>query len=371
MKTILLPKIGFALSFGLLVNTSHGENLRYRQSGDWFAISTGDEVPGWVGATVPGVADNARVNWGGNTITLVGDAPVIQNMQIGVDESGTLEVNDGGVLNAANDVIAGNSNNNVGGGDVAGTLVINEGGVVNVGRILWSARGNTTGNIEINSGGLLEVESHLWLGEIGESTINISGTLQQNGGILGLGTRNAVDPSGGTATINVNDGGLLALNNISGGETSIQPGSLLNVVGTGQVTLPGDFVDVIYSYIENEQIAGNGILGRSALIVDTSTNPGFTTVTAAPVVEPNDSDVVISRITVDEESDEVTFTWNSLENESFIITYSTNLVTFEGELESDYPADAGVETSYTVERLDLPGVDPGVPVFFRVARVQE
>ena len=67
-----------------------------------------------------------------------------------------------------------------------------------------------------------------------------NGTLSV-GGMLGLGTINAVDPSGGIATVNVNEGGTLALAQIHGGITSIQPGSVININDNGKVTKTGKY----------------------------------------------------------------------------------------------------------------------------------
>ena len=364
--------VGVVVPLVILMNAAGAANIRYAQSGDWFRTQAADGN-GWQDPGIPGVDDTGRANWGGNTITLAGDAGTIQNMQLGVDESGTLQVDDGGILTTSRDVTVGNSNNNANAGEVEGTLVVNEGGVVNVGRILWSARGNTTKNttgiIEINSGGTMNVESHLWLGHIGNSVINISGTLQQNDGILGLGTSNAVDPSGGTATLNINDGGLLALNNINAAGTSIQPDSVLNINGTGQLTLVGDKVGVITSYIADGKITGNGVSGSNALIIDLTTNPGFTTVTATVPVEPNDEEVMISNIDFDSSSEVISFTWNSRDGERFAISYGTDLISFEGGLEDTYDADAGITTTYSVNRSQLLGATTAPAVFFQVVRL--
>jgi len=97
------------------------------------------------------------------------------------------------------------------------------------------------------------------------------------GGMIGLGW------SGGDGFVNVLDGGLLALSNIHGdGMTSIKQNSIMDIIGTGQVTLPGDFEGVIATYAANGLIAGDGIIGN--IKTDLTTNPGFTTVT---VPEPS------------------------------------------------------------------------------------
>ncbi|TWU21830.1 PEP-CTERM sorting domain-containing protein [Bythopirellula polymerisocia] len=261
-------------------------DIRYQTSGDWFATVAVDGF-GWQAPGLPGVNDNARFNWGGNTVTLAGAAPDVRSLQIGVDESGTLEVNNGGVISTTTstgngDVLAGNNNANA-----TGTLTVNTGGIVNVGRILWAANNNSTGFININSGGVVNVASHLWWGVTGTATVNISGTLQQNGGILGLGTSNASTASGGSATVSILDGGLMALNNISGnpGLPSIQAGSSIDISGSGQLTLPGDFVGLLTDYANANKIGGNGVPGMSNLTIDLTKNPGFTTAYVA-IPEP-------------------------------------------------------------------------------------
>lgn len=271
----------------LLADVSNAATLRYRQSGDWTQITDGTG-PGWglnpnndgsPGSALPGAADDARINWGGNTVSVNSNVPTVNRVQIGVDESGTVEVNSGGVLTAGQDILAGNNNANA-----TGTLVVNDGGVVNVGRILWSANNSSNGVITINSGGTVNVASHLWWGVTGTATIDISGTLNQTGGILGLGTSNASTPSGGTATVNILDGGLLALNNISSaaGLPSIQAGSFLNISGSGQLTVPGDFVGVLTDYANANKIGGNGVPGIANLTIDLVKNPGFTTAYIVP-----------------------------------------------------------------------------------------
>jgi len=282
MKTsIRNATIVCALAGVMAAGVAQGADIRYQNSGDYFDfLAAGNVGPnGWQNVAgvpgLPGAADSARFNWGGNTVTLAGAAPDVFRLQMGVDESGTLEVNSGGSITALQDVYAGNNNVNA-----TGTLTVNDGGIVNVGRILWAANNSSSGFIDVNSGGLVNVTSHLWLGVTGPAIINISGTLNQTGGILGLGTSNASTPSGGTATVNIFDGGLLALNNISGsaGLPSIQAGSFINITGSGQMTLPNDFVGLLTQYADAGKIGGNGVPGMSNLAIDLDKNPGFTTV---------------------------------------------------------------------------------------------
>ncbi len=293
--------VAFAMSAVLaMVEESRAATLRYRSSGDWTLITDG-ATPGWgpngggAGAALPGAVDDARINFGNNTVSVTSAVPAVSRVQIGVDESGMLVVENGGVLTASTsngngDVLAGNNN-----AAATGTLTVNNGGTVNVGRILWAAQTSSTGVININSGGQVNVASHLWWGVTGNATVNISGTLNQTGGILGLGTNNANagapngGATGGAAIVNIMEGGLLALNNISSNLAlpSIQPGSLIDITGSGQLTLPGDFLGVLGNYAVAGKIVGDG--GATALTIDLTKNPGFTTayIASSPVPEPS------------------------------------------------------------------------------------
>jgi hypothetical protein len=255
----------------LMASVSNAANIRYQGSGPWEDVSDGT-TNGWQGA-MPGSGDTARFNWGDNTVTLDYAAPAIKKFQMGVDESGGLVVNNGGVLTATGNSKVGNN------GAVTGRLTINAGGEVNAngGWLMVGGNVGTTGILNID-GGVMNNSGHLWVASHTDSigTVDITGGSLTVGGMIGIGTINAVDPSGGTGTVNVNEGGLLALANIHGGITSIQPGSVLNIYGTGQVTLPGDFEGVIASYATAGLIAGDGILGN--VQTDLTTNPGFTTV---------------------------------------------------------------------------------------------
>lgn len=258
--------------------------LRYQKSGDWNELSDAnpndvDRTPGWAGNPVgpavgstPGSADDARINFGGNTVTVTTVTDTVNRLQIGVDESGIVEVDSGGVLNV-NSLRAGNN-----GAAATGTLNVNDGGVVNINDIFWVARTDgVSGVVNINSGGTINADDHLWWGVTGTATVNITGTLNHTGGILGLGTENASTPSGGAATVTVGEGGVFSLNNISSevGLPSIQAGSLIDLVGSGQLVLAGDFEATLLDYVAAGKIVGEGLIGN--VVVDQTTNPGFTT----------------------------------------------------------------------------------------------
>lgn len=284
----------------IVADQATAEILRYRQSGDWTDISDGTSN-GWaknngaVHGSLPGAADDARINFGNNTVSVNSAVPAVSRVQIGVDESGIVEVNNGGVLTANQDILAGNNNSNA-----TGTLIVKDGGEVNVGRILWAAQTDSDGVIEVQAGGVINVASHLWLGVTGSADIDIFGTVNQTGGILGLGTDNASAATGGTATVDIQDGGLLALNNISGaaGLPSVQAGSLINIEGSGELTVPGDVLGLLNSYVDANKIAGAGVPGSLSLVVDLTKNPGFTTVYLSAIPEPTSLLLIVAGLPI-------------------------------------------------------------------------
>lgn len=272
---------------GASVEQSEAATFRYRLSGDWTAVTDGTSA-GWglnpnndgsPGAGLPGASDDARINFGNNTVSVTSAVPAVNRVQIGVDESGIVVVENGGVLTANQDVLAGNNNSNA-----TGTLIVNDGGVVDVGRILWAANNDSNGVIDVRAGGTINAANHFWWGVTGNATIDVAGTINQTDGILGLGTSNASTPSGGTALVTIQDGGLLALNNISGaaGLPSIQAGSLIDIEGSGELTLPGDFVGLLTDYANAGKLAGAGVPGMTNLAIDLTRNPGFTTAYVIP-----------------------------------------------------------------------------------------
>lgn len=265
---------------GLMANLADGAVFRYNTSGDWTQTSnTGSGPAGWgpnpnnngvTPGSLPGAGDQARINWGGNTVTVSTAVPTVSRVMIGVDENGNVDVLSGGVLSSTGNVLAGNNNAAVNNAN----LFVRDGGTVNVGNILYSSNNSSTGHITIDAGGIVNVGNHLWLGATKPSTISIGGSLFQTGGILGLGTTNANTPSGGTATVNILDGGLLSLNNISGGAglPSIQAGSVIDIQGSGRLVLPGNFTGVLNNYITANKIIGNGTNGAVSASFDSDLN---------------------------------------------------------------------------------------------------
>ena len=274
-------------------------SIRYQSSGDYFSFLAAGNVGanGWQNVAgvpgLPGAADTARFNWGNNTVTLAGTAPTITAFQMGVDESGGLVVNNGGSLTTSGSSTIGNNAGASGATPTTGFLTINSGGVVNnngaqlrLGGGASAAQGNLTGILTLN-GGTLNDAGHLWVGAVsltlGIVDINNGGILNV-GGMLGLGTVNSTSASGGIGFLNVNDGGILNLSNIqaNGSLGSIQAGSLLDISGSGQVTIPNDFTAVMNTYIAAGRITGNDIAGNVQAVFDAGLNKTFLTVIPEP-----------------------------------------------------------------------------------------
>lgn len=275
MKKLVLLSVAVSI-----VCASSAATLRYKGSGDWFNDITVHGT-GWFNpalgqgtAVVPGTSDTVRANWGGAVISLSRETTV-GRFELGVDESGIFRILSGGILNTA----AGN--NKIGNnGYCTGTMIIDAGGTANsTGWLMIAGNANITGVAEVS--GTLNSASHLWMatgaGSTASLTINDGGVVNV-GGMIGLGTVDAVTASGGSASVTVNDGGLLALMNIHGAGTSVQPGSMFYLNGSGRITLPGDFTGVMNDIYIPASVTGNGVLGNAiAELVD-----GNTVVMAVP-----------------------------------------------------------------------------------------
>lgn len=144
----------------------------------------------------------------------------------------------------------------------------------------WSAIGwNDTAHTIVEAGGVLNFGQHAWIGNnVGSvGTLDISGT-GSVAAMLGAGW------SGGTGYVNVLDGGILDLFQLHGdGISSLNNGSLLDISGSGMVTLPGNYTGVINAYVGNNAIAGNGVVGNIKITVTgTPSVDEMTTITAIP-----------------------------------------------------------------------------------------
>ena len=266
-----------------VVDQATAATYRYRSSGDYMALNwNSNNVPV---TTLPGAADTIRCNWGNNTVTLTNEAPLINNFQLGVDESGQLLVEAGGKLNVKSGSTVGNNNL-----ACVRRLTVNTGGEVNVTNNVQVGAG-TAGIMTVNGGKVL-LTSHLWVG----STANGVGTVYiTNGGVLnvggniGLGTINASAASGGKGSVFVQEGGVLNLTTISA-TNSIQPNSVLDISGSGVVTKTGDFTAVMSYYTNVLRITAYGGLGTVGIDYN-NTNVGKTTLFAIAPPTPPPTDV--------------------------------------------------------------------------------
>ena len=101
----------WAICFLVLATVSlvQGADIRYHGSGDYFLLENQGQPEGWQSLVLPGSNDTIRCNWGNNTVTLEGIAPVVNRFQFGVNESGGMHVLSNGVLTTLNTSKVGNN----------------------------------------------------------------------------------------------------------------------------------------------------------------------------------------------------------------------------------------------------------------------
>jgi len=285
-RTIRNNSIVVGALLGLMVaGQAMAATYRYRSSGDYMALNwNSNNVPT---DTLPGAADTIRCNWGNNIVTLSNVAPLINNFQLGVDESGQLVVESGGILTTKANSTVGNNPN----AGIIGRLTVNAGGVLNGTNVLFVGA-SATGILKID-GGTVNITSHLWGGSgavgVGNIYITNGGSLKV-GGNIGLGTVNASSPSGGKCSLYVQDGGVLDLSQISA-INSIQPNSVLDISGSGLVKITGNVSNVISAYTNALRITAYGGLGTVGIDYD-NTNAGKTTLFAIAPAAPPPTSVV-------------------------------------------------------------------------------
>jgi hypothetical protein len=229
-----MKKLLFVILVCAVASAASAESKRLIGNGAW------EDPSNWSPPGLPGLTDEARINWGGNTGTVSSAVPTVFRVYPGCDEGGTLDVQAGGAVTMTD------------------CLMMAVGGNPNTGIL------NVAADATVSAGG------HLWAAENPASVaiLNIAGTLNI-GGILGLGSVGF--GNGGTATLNVLDGGVVNLGNIHGdGSSSIKGSSVLDICGSGLVTLPGDFVAVVQAYVAGGKITGNGIVGNVSVVFDGS-----------------------------------------------------------------------------------------------------
>ena len=204
-------------------------------------------------------------------------------------------VESGGSLTASG--TSANRVGNNGGAGVTGRLTVNTNGVVNSTAVLEV--GATAIGILTIDGGTVNLSSHLWVGDAaapssGTIILTNGGTLNMlapaGNGMLGLGTINAVSA--------------IRRHGYREGEwrrcpqpvqyrtdrvSSIQPGSVLDISGSGVVTIPNDRTTIMSNYVAAGKITAYGGTGTVAIDYNTST-PGKTTLKAVGgYVPPTDT----------------------------------------------------------------------------------
>jgi hypothetical protein len=136
---------------------------------------------------------------------------------------------------------------------------------------------NATGHGILNmSGGLFSTGS-LQVGWSGIGTVNMTG------GVINLSDNLAIPGLTGTGEVNLNGGTIYA----SDLRLTSDSGSL--DITTGTLILEGDDTETIQTNIDNGRLTGYDGQGRLNVDYDV-TNPGKTTVTATPLLEPNPAD---------------------------------------------------------------------------------
>ncbi|MCK5564358.1 MAG: hypothetical protein KAJ07_03855 [Planctomycetes bacterium] len=137
----------------------------------------------------------------------------------------------------------------------------------------------------VETGGVANIGGHLWMAATSvlatNCVLDINGGTVNIGGNIGLGTVDAVNPSGGVAYINVNDG-VLNLDHWNAAQ-SIQDGSVLDIE-LGYVTIGGDQTEAVSGYVAAGRITAYGGSGR-VLYDYNITNPGKTTIRGIYIIE--------------------------------------------------------------------------------------
>lgn len=83
-------------------------------------------------------------------------------------------------------------------------------------------------------------------------------------------------------------------------------------------------------------------------------------------VEVPEVELAITAFDFSEDNEEFTLSWSSLEGATYAVKYSTNLETWEFDLDDSVVGDVGDTTTRTFPVADLVGANEGEPVFFRV-----
>ncbi len=183
-----------------------------------------------------------------------------------------------------------------------GIIRVKSGGTIDTLPAEWSAVGyNNTAHMIVEAGGTLNFGQHAWIGY----TTGGVGTVDINGGTVNVASQLGLGWSGGDGFVNIMDGGILALSNIHPTD-SIKQTSVIDVIGSGKIVIPGDYTTTMMSYIAAGKITGNGLAGATQVQVAFAN--GATTVTA--ISDPDGIQIVPPVLSIRQTgSDTFELTW--------------------------------------------------------------
>jgi len=121
MKKLIVMCVSaiFLMTIGV---ANAGDTYRFKGNGDWITGEWQNQTQGTDTYVLPDENNTVRINWGNATCTLAGNAPSINQLQVGVDEGGNM------VLNSGASLVTCTAWNGMGaGGAVTASLTINGG----------------------------------------------------------------------------------------------------------------------------------------------------------------------------------------------------------------------------------------------------
>lgn len=141
----------------------------------------------------------------------------------------------------------------MGDGGPGGNLVVSSGSGLSVAGSDWSAIGyNNSGTFVVEDGAVANFGGDLLVGD----SVGANGVFTMNGGSVSVAGLFSVGANGGVGTVQIL-GGMLNLADPSGADW-IGNGSVLDIVGTGIVSISGDQTAALEAYIANGRLTANG-----------------------------------------------------------------------------------------------------------------
>ena len=256
-----------------------------------------------------------------------------------------------------------------------GTLILADGAELTTTN--WSAAGyNNSAIVTVEEGATATFQSHLWIAHTHMATpVDYEAKFIMNGGsvtvegAMGIGFE-LPDPDAPdapdvtvTASIELNAGTLHVGTNFYFDRADLN--------GTVDIreavwTIAGDRTDAANNSIALGTLTAYGGEGTVEVSFDGGTN--LTTITGTP---PPDDPLTIIEFTFDDQTGATEITWNSVQDESYRIAYTTDLADWTKELDDAYPGDAGDTTTYAFNRSDLGADAIAGTVAFRIEKMDE